>query len=731
MAENRSSGAKNNARNKATRTQNVQGSAKHSLRLTLEPRMVFDASVAATAIDVVDHTHDALANSLADAAARTAEPQDAAKAPAEPAPTGDGGADHGAAVNSDHFDQVSEAGAGAFPTPPDSASVLQLVFVDPRVEGAAEAVATLGAGTKVVTLDSGRDGIRQISEALSGTSGLQAIHILAPGADGSVTVGRDSLTTAALTGRADEVASWRDHLADGAGITLHGADTAGSAKGQLLARTLADLTGAGVSSTDDLQVQDAHAADTTSVAERRIVVIDARVEDAETLLGDLPADVERLVVGAGDDGIALIQRALQGGDVSSLQIVAHGSPGSLTLGRDVLNTDALAGTAGEAIAAWRPSFTEDADILLLGCEVGQGDGGALFLSRLAALTGADIAASDDPTGSADLGGDWVLEKTVGTVESGIAMSGRAQADWHGLLADPVVTNSGGPTRTVVEDTSTPIIGISVSDADPADTLTVTLNVSNGTLSLTPGSAAVAYANGSKTATVSGSAAAVNAALATLTYTPAANSNAADLLRVLVGDGTTTTTLTPDIAIAITPVNDAPTLTRGAQLTTMTEGDTNPAGTLVTAILAGSGYADAESGALQGIAIVGTNTTQGTWWYSSDGGANWLSMGARSDQNALLLAGDAGTMIRFIPATDFNGTAWIQYRAWDRTSGTAGSTVDLSDPATLGGDTAFSAERQLGTVAVAAVNDAPTLFPSAANVDEGRGNRSSWTTPSSG
>lgn len=40
-----------------------------------------------------------------------------------------------------------------------------------------------------------------------------------------------------------------------------------------------------------------------------------------------------------------------------------------------------------------------------------------FIDHLALFTGADVAASDDLTGNAALGGDWELEAAAGTIET--------------------------------------------------------------------------------------------------------------------------------------------------------------------------------------------------------------------------------------------------------------------------------------------------------------------------
>ncbi|MFZ4526239.1 MAG: DUF4347 domain-containing protein [Chlorobium sp.] len=62
------------------------------------------------------------------------------------------------------------------------------------------------------------------------------------------------------------------------------------------------------------------------------------------------------------------------------------------------------------------SLSPSGDILLYGCNVAAGAEGLAFVDALARLTHADVAASDDVTGAAALGGDWVLEVESGVVE---------------------------------------------------------------------------------------------------------------------------------------------------------------------------------------------------------------------------------------------------------------------------------------------------------------------------
>ena len=76
-------------------------------------------------------------------------------------------------------------------------------------------------------------------------------------------------------------------------------------------------------------------------------------------------------------------------------------------------------------------LTDDADILFYGCDLAGNAEGQEFISSISAITGADVAASDDLTGAEEKGGDWDLEQHVGEIETA-ALSATA---FEGILAD--------------------------------------------------------------------------------------------------------------------------------------------------------------------------------------------------------------------------------------------------------------------------------------------------------
>jgi hypothetical protein len=134
-----------------------------------------------------------------------------------------------------------------------------------------------------------------------------------------------------------------------------------------------------------------------------------------------------------------------------------------------------------------------------------------------------------------------------------------------------------------------------------------------------------------------------------------------------GHGGTTafSTATDTASITVTAVNDAPVLTPASPtLTTITEDDTSNSGDLVSAIV-GSSITDVDTGAVEGIALTGLTSGNGTWEYDIGGG--WTAVGAVSDASALLLR--STDSVRFVPDGQNADSASVTFRALYQTSGT--------------------------------------------------------------
>ncbi|WP_022654798.1 DUF4347 domain-containing protein, partial [Aquaspirillum serpens] len=96
-------------------------------------------------------------------------------------------------------------------------------------------------------------------------------------------------------------------------------------------------------------------------------------------------------------------------------ILSHGSSGRIQLGTAGLDNNSFKQYQND-LEKIGNSLTVDGDILVYGCDVANGEVGQEFIGKLAQVTSADIAASDDLTGAADKGGgDWVLEQSAGQI----------------------------------------------------------------------------------------------------------------------------------------------------------------------------------------------------------------------------------------------------------------------------------------------------------------------------
>lgn len=169
-----------------------------------------------------------------------------------------------------------------------------------------------------------------------------------------------------------------------------------------------------------------------NILKNEVYVFDSALPGFQELVSAIPANQRIIILDASSDGVQQLMRALANEfDLDAIHIFSHGSVGSITLGTAILNQASLGGYT-EALAQIGSALNDSGDLLLYGCNVAQGDAGSQFMNSLAQFTGADVAASNDPTGAAALGGDWVLEQATGPIETALPVPG----EYSGLLGIP-------------------------------------------------------------------------------------------------------------------------------------------------------------------------------------------------------------------------------------------------------------------------------------------------------
>ncbi len=158
-----------------------------------------------------------------------------------------------------------------------------------------------------------------------------------------------------------------------------------------------------------------------------------------------------------------------------------------------------------------------------------------------------------------------------------------------------------------------------------------------------------------------------------------------------------------LAVSVNDLNDAPVLDNAGnmQLGSVLQNTVEPSGDLVSAIIASAGgnrITDADSGAVEGMAVTAVDNAQGDWQYSTNGGSSWTSFGSVSNASAVVLTDTASDKIRFVPTLGFTGSATLSFRAWDTSDANPSGTTGV-DTTTNGGATAYSAATETAGIYV--------------------------------
>ena len=242
--------------------------------------------------------------------------------------------------------------------------------------------------------------------------------------------------------------------------------------------TLADTLAAGqtdaamkVSDTS----QETLAADLASAsAQNSVYVIDGGLDDVAGLTAQVPDGAEIIMIDASSEGVQAIVTALSGrGDLDAIHILSHGREGSLSLGTSTVTAETLANEHAALAQALGAALSDAGDLLIYGCDFGS-DGADV--AAWAAATGADVAASDDLTGLAGLGGDWDLEVVTGSVEAPAFVA----ADWAHTMASSAETGIGGGGESVPGESYSFSVSLSNPGPDTAEFPYVNVWIPEGT-----------------------------------------------------------------------------------------------------------------------------------------------------------------------------------------------------------------------------------------------------------
>jgi tyrosinase len=165
-----------------------------------------------------------------------------------------------------------------------------------------------------------------------------------------------------------------------------------------------------------------------------LIFIDGNIGNYQNLIQGIKGnDTEVFVLDTSENGILQISETLSHyQNLKSVQIISHGDVGEIQLGSSQLNRETL-NQYQDQLSGWSEALAKDGDLLFYGCNVAKGAEGLAFIETIRDITGIDLAASDDLTGSSQLDGDWELEVTRGLIEASLPLSVVVSENFESVL----------------------------------------------------------------------------------------------------------------------------------------------------------------------------------------------------------------------------------------------------------------------------------------------------------
>ncbi len=416
-----------------------------SMRLSLESRLLFDGAVVAMVTEVMD---DKASQGQTQDVGKDANPEigslnllDSPKSQT----------DYGNFADIKSFGKQPLAIASAISIENKEAS--HLIVVDSRATGVQELIAHPPKDTDIRVIDSTTDGYQKITEILQDRSKTTDLHILTANIDGKPWLGSSQIASTLAVAQNEFIVDWGDNFAANSRVTFHGEQVAPqpswlnqiqSLTGSRVAWVQNDREGNGyVKLNDTSRNADGLSAREPVKGSVNLVFVDDHVNDYQALLKGIDPDATVVLLDSDKDGVDQIaQTVAQYAHVDAIHIISHGDQGTLHVGSSVLDKASMQGQYAGRFAQIGQHLSQDADILIYGCNFGRDEVGEGVIQLLSKLTGADVAASNNFTGAANLGGDWELENKFGQIESRIIINDQVQQSYGDVLRSPNTPISG-------------------------------------------------------------------------------------------------------------------------------------------------------------------------------------------------------------------------------------------------------------------------------------------------
>ena len=156
---------------------------------------------------------------------------------------------------------------------------------------------------------------------------------------------------------------------------------------------------------------------------------------------------------------------------------------------------------------WRNALTDNANIILYGCNVAAGDKGHPFLTQLHQLTGANIAANPQPTGNSERGGNWDIPQLIppSTQKPQLALTETTLKTYSGVLGFapqvPFATGNGPRSVSIGDINGDGLPDLATANSN-SNTVSILLNTTTTGATIPTFAPQVTFATGSGPVSVS-------------------------------------------------------------------------------------------------------------------------------------------------------------------------------------------------------------------------------------
>ncbi len=134
----------------------------------------------------------------------------------------------------------------------DNQTTNTLIFIDKGVQDYQNLMDGAQAGTKVVLLDTSKDGVQQIAEALASYNNLESIQLFSHGNSGQLALGSTILDASSIDNYQEQLTIWGESLSETGDILLYGCNVAQGIKGQTFIQQLSEKTHADIAASTDI-----------------------------------------------------------------------------------------------------------------------------------------------------------------------------------------------------------------------------------------------------------------------------------------------------------------------------------------------------------------------------------------------------------------------------------------------------------------------------------------------